>query len=228
VEQRKDADVLLEVLDLAGKRVLDVGCGPGGNVRLMAGAGAKVTGLECGALPLAKAKGTAPASDEDYVEGVGEDMPFDDSTFDVVVFSKSLHHVPMDNLEKALGECARVLAPGGVVYIAEPLAEGSSYELGRLLDDEKVVRAAALKALKNAGRVGLTETQEITYNNISTRKDFEFFRNAKILVDADMKDMILGMEDTLRTEFERLGRKTDAGYQFDQPMRVNLFQKSAT
>ena len=227
MEQRKDADVLLDVLDLAGKRVLDVGCGPGVNVRLMAGAGAKVTGLECGALPLAKARETAPVADEDYVEGVGEDMPFEDGTFDIVVFSKSLHHVPMDNLETALGECARVLAPGGVVYIAEPLAEGSSYELGRLLDDEKVVRAAALKALKNAGSIGLTETQEITYNNVSTRKDFEFFRNAKILVDADMKDMILGMEDTLRAEFDRLGRKTDAGYQFDQPMRINLLQKPA-
>jgi ubiquinone/menaquinone biosynthesis C-methylase UbiE len=154
-------------------------------------------------------------------------MPFEDGAFDIVFCSKSLHHVPMDKLDTALGECTRVLVPGGVVYIAEPLAEGSSCELGRFLDDEKFVRAATLKVLKKAAGVGLTETQEITYNHISTRKDFEFFRNAKILVDADMKDMILGMEDTLRTEFERLGRKTDAGYQFDQPTRVNLFYKSA-
>ena len=32
-------------------------------------------------MPLAKAQGTTPCADEDYVEGVGEDMPFEDGVF---------------------------------------------------------------------------------------------------------------------------------------------------
>ncbi len=42
MESRNNSDILLELLDLPGKRVLDVGCGEGGLVRLMTCGGAKV------------------------------------------------------------------------------------------------------------------------------------------------------------------------------------------
>ncbi|MBT4700762.1 MAG: class I SAM-dependent methyltransferase [Rhodospirillaceae bacterium] len=225
MERRNNTDVVQEILDLPGKRVLDVGCGPGGLVRLMTQAGAKVVGLECGALPLAKAQATDPVGDETYLEGVGENIPFDDASFDTVIFFKSFHHVPINAQEKALSEAARVLVPGGVVYVSEPLAEGSSFELGRLIEDETVVRAAAFEVIKDAAKLGLTEIREVAYNHITKHKDFETFRDAKILVDADHEQTIRDSEETLRQTFERLGRKTEAGFEFDQPMRVNMLRK---
>jgi ubiquinone/menaquinone biosynthesis C-methylase UbiE len=227
VEPRNNSEILQELLDLPGKRVLDVGCGPGVLVRQMTGSGAKVAGLECGALPLAKAQAEEPVGVETYVEGVGENMPFDDAAFDIVVFFKSFHHVPVVDQEKALSEAVRVLVSGGLVYISEPLAEGSSFELGRLLEDETEVRAAAYGVIEDAPKLGLTETQEVTYVHVTKQKDFEAFRDAKILVDADREQIIRVNEDELREKYQRFGRKTENGQEFDQPMRVNLLQKSA-
>jgi ubiquinone/menaquinone biosynthesis C-methylase UbiE len=227
VERRNNTEVVQDILDLPGKRVLDVGCGPGVLVRMMTKAGAKVAGLECGALPLAKAQAADPVDDEIYVEGVGENIPFDDASFDMVIFFKSFHHVPADAQEKALSEATRVLVPGGTVYILEPLAEGSQFELGRLLEDETDVRAAAYKVIKDASKLGLIETREVAYVHVTKHTNFETYRDSKILVDAEREQMIRDNEETLRQTFEHLGRKTDAGMEFDQPMRVNLLRKGA-
>jgi len=227
VEQRNHSDILLELLDLPGKRVLDVGCGGGDLVRLMTGSGAKVAGLECGVLPLTKARAAEPADDECYVEGVGENMPFDAGDFDIVVFFNSLHHIAMDRQEKALAEAARVLVPGGLVYIAEPMAEGTQFELGRPLGDETQVRAAAYRAIKNAPNLGLSETQEIIYVRVVLHKNFETFRDGKITVDAEREKTFYDKEEELRETFRRLGRKTGNGLEFDQHMRINLLRKTA-
>ncbi len=227
MERRNDSDVLLELLDLPGKRVLDVGCGEGGLVRLMTSGGAKVVGLECGTLPLTKALASEPADDERYVEGFGENMPFDAAAFDIVVFFNSLHHIAVAGQEKALAEAARVLAPGGLAYIAEPLAEGTYFEMSRPIDDETKVRAAAYRAIKSAPNIGLNETQEITYIHVMRHKNFEAFRDAKITVDADREKTICDKEEELRETFRRLGRKTGKGLEFDQPMRINLLRKTA-
>jgi len=174
-----------------------------------------------------QAQAEEPVGVETYVEGVGENMPFDDAAFDIVVFFKSFHHVPVVDQEKALSEAVRVLVSGGLVYISEPLAEGSSFELGRLLEDETEVRAAAYGVIEDAPKLGLTETQEVTYVHVTKQKDFEAFRDAKILVDADREQIIRVNEDELREKYQRFGRKTENGQEFDQPMRVNLLQKSA-
>ncbi len=55
---------------------------------------------------------------------------------------KSLHHVPVESMAQALVDAARVLRPGGHLYVSEPVYAGPLNEVVRLFNDEGKVRAA--------------------------------------------------------------------------------------
>ena len=138
-----------ELLEVRGRDVLDVGCGEGWLVRHMRETGAaSVVGVD----PLGVALERARAQDSAgrYLEARAEALPFDDGSFDIAVLFNSLHHVAAERLDEALVEATRVLRADGVLYVQEPLAEGSFFELMRPVDDETEVRAAAQAALVRA------------------------------------------------------------------------------
>jgi 2-polyprenyl-6-hydroxyphenyl methylase/3-demethylubiquinone-9 3-methyltransferase len=101
-------------MDPAGRTALDVGCGGGLLAEEFAGLGFDVTGVDPSAESLRTARAHAAASglDIEYVEGTGEQLPFDDATFDIAYCCDVLEHV--DDLQRTLDESARVLKPGGV------------------------------------------------------------------------------------------------------------------
>ncbi|MGE4281718.1 MAG: class I SAM-dependent methyltransferase, partial [Magnetospirillum sp.] len=98
MQRRRNADVIVETLDLEGKRVVDVGCGDGHLTRLMAKHGAHVLGVECSPRQLAKAWKADKVADERIVEGVGQALPAEDASADIVVFFNSLHHIPLEHM----------------------------------------------------------------------------------------------------------------------------------
>jgi 2-polyprenyl-6-hydroxyphenyl methylase/3-demethylubiquinone-9 3-methyltransferase len=105
----------LEALgDLGGRLVLDAGCGGGLVARTLTEAGAEVVGMDrsLGSLRVAR-RAIAPAPPGSFhpVRGRLERLPFADGAFDAVVAADVLEHVP--DLPAAVGEIARVLAPGG-------------------------------------------------------------------------------------------------------------------
>ncbi len=226
MDRSSNKHVLLGLLALAGKRVIDVGCGDGALVRLMAGQGARVTGVECSAAQLAAARRAEPAADETYVGGVAETLPFPDGCADVVVFFNSLHHVPVDHQPEAVAEAARVLAPEGRLYVAEPLAEGPHFEMMRPVHDETVERARAYAALKEAAGGPLAEVTELVYVNAAFHRDFDSFRTRMLRVNPEKTDDFARVEEVLRAGFETLGERADDGWAFEQPMRVNLLGKA--
>jgi len=225
-DTRNNQSVLSEYLSLDKLEVVDVGSGPGDLVRYMTSQGARVTGLECGALQLEKARSYPLAGDEVYLEGVGQDMPFADASFDVVIFFNSLHHVPAEHMATALDEASRVVRSGGTVYVAEPLASGSGFELHAPIDDETLVRAAAYDAIRNAAASGLTELHEIFYQTVHHYPDFAAFKEDVIRIEPRRRDLFVAIEGELHQTFERLGVAEESGMRFEQPMRVNLLIKS--
>lgn len=226
MKTRLNADVLTESLDLAGTDVVDVGSGDGANVRVMTRAGARVVGIECGARQLEKAGAAAPAGDETYVEGVGEDLPLADAAADVVVFFNSLHHIAPEHQATALAEAARVLRPGGVVYVAEPLAEGPHFELTQPIHDETEVRAHAYAVIQGAAGVGLDAGAEFSYVHPQTHKSFEAFRDRMVSINPGKEAQFDAMADQLRARYQRLGTHGEGGDAFPQPIRVNLLRKA--
>jgi ubiquinone/menaquinone biosynthesis C-methylase UbiE len=108
-------DALVELGDLRGRRVLDVGCGTGALASALAEqAHAKVWGVDPSEAMLEVARERAP-------RGVGlklgraEELPFRAGWFERAVLSLVIHLV---DRPRALAELGRVLVPGGRVAIA--------------------------------------------------------------------------------------------------------------
>jgi 2-polyprenyl-3-methyl-5-hydroxy-6-metoxy-1,4-benzoquinol methylase len=99
--------------DLAGKDVLEVGCGSGFAVQLFAEAGARVTAVDLTdwAVATTRARLDAFGLDGEVQRGDGEDLPFPDASFDLVFSWGVIHH--SSDMEAALRELVRVCRPGG-------------------------------------------------------------------------------------------------------------------
>ena len=224
-EIRSNESVLNEALDLKGLKIADIGSGAGEMVRYMTCQGARVTGLECGELQLEKARSFPTEGDEVYLEGIGQQQPFDDVSFDVVTFFKSLHHVPLEHMAGALAEAMRVVKPAGTVYVGEPIAAGSGFELNAPIDDETSVRTSAYDAIQNAATHGLRQVREIFYDTVYHYENFTAFKDEMIRIDPTRRAPFEAIEDDLRSTFEQLGISDERGIRFDQAMRVNVWQK---
>jgi len=102
----------------AGDRVLDVGCGTGVVSITAARMGAQVTGLDLTPELLQRARENARASEVevDFHEGDAENLPFGDSSFDVVL--SQYGHIFAPRPEIATAEMLRVLKSGGTIAFA--------------------------------------------------------------------------------------------------------------
>ena len=108
-------------LSLAGKDVLDLGCGYGGRTVRYAELGARsVTGIEPGERQCAEGREFAALHQvaASFKSGVGEGLPLAADCFDCIVCYDVLEHV--NNPGKTLEECLRVLRAGGSLYAVFP------------------------------------------------------------------------------------------------------------
>ncbi|MBN2561903.1 MAG: methyltransferase domain-containing protein [Phycisphaerae bacterium] len=105
-------DVLLGRYDLAGRTLLDAGCGTGPFSLRACQRGADVTALDIGPRLLAQVRRKCNAR---TVLGNVLDLQFEDGTFDVVVSSECIEHTR--NPQRAVHELTRVCRPGGLIVI---------------------------------------------------------------------------------------------------------------
>ena len=100
-----------------GTRILDAGCGTGALLkRLCRETDAEAHGVDVDANMIAVAKRQCP--DFTFTQAPGEDIPYPDGYFDVLTACLAYHHFP--DRDGFASEAARVLKPGGALYIADP------------------------------------------------------------------------------------------------------------
>ena len=107
-----------------GERVLDVGCGTG-TLALAAkrrvGAKGTVHGVDAGAEMVARAKQKAAREGLEAMFDVApaQALPFPDGSFDVVLCTLMMHHLPENGRKQAVAEMRRVLRPGGRLLVVD-------------------------------------------------------------------------------------------------------------
>lgn len=107
----------VDFVALPGKDVLEVGCGSGIAVQLFAEAGADVTAVDLTpwAVETTRARLEAFGLNGNVVEADGEDLPFEDASFDLVFSWGVIHHT--SDMSRALSELVRVCRPGGKLVL---------------------------------------------------------------------------------------------------------------
>ena len=107
---RRFAEPLLDAAGVRhGHRVLDVASGPGYVAELAAARGANPAGVDISEGMVALARTNHP--ELEFVMGDAEDLPYEDSSFDAVVGSFVINHLPAP--EVGVAEAARVVVEGG-------------------------------------------------------------------------------------------------------------------
>jgi len=121
-----EQDRFIRWLDLGpGKTLLDVACGAGGPaLRIAAATGCTVTGIDLHEQALVTAR--ALASDRGLSSratferaDARQPLPFPDARFDAITCIDAINHLP--DRPQILGECARVLTPGGRLLFTDPV-----------------------------------------------------------------------------------------------------------
>jgi ubiquinone/menaquinone biosynthesis C-methylase UbiE len=104
----------------APRRILDVGCGTGYLLRRLAArcpAAVELAGIDAAPAMVQVARDTAADSRLSFRVGAAEHLPYPAGTFDLVVSTTSFDH--WAGQQAGLAQCARVLAPGGGLVLAD-------------------------------------------------------------------------------------------------------------
>ncbi len=218
--------LMLAELPFDGARVLELGCGKAEKTRLLAETGRpqEIVALEVDDIQHRRNLEITDLPNVHFRHGGAEAIPAADNSFDIVLMFKSLHHVPMEFMDQALSEIARVLKPGGLAWISEPVFAGELNEVFRLFHDEKVVREAAFAAIRKAVAAGcLSLEKQLFFNTRSFFESFAQFDQRMIQVTHTNHQLASELYRQVKEKFESC--LTPEGATFLNPQRVDLLRK---
>ncbi|MHA1987499.1 MAG: class I SAM-dependent methyltransferase [Promethearchaeota archaeon] len=129
----KKANVKLKQIlgDIKGKKVLDVGCGTGSLSFYLAQEGAIVIGIDLSRdlIDYCKAQSKNLGLPIDFREMNAQIPDFEEKSFDIILGSRIIHHLPDINL--FFNVCKRLLKKNGFIAFIEPLKKNPIVELNR-------------------------------------------------------------------------------------------------
>lgn len=221
-----EADIYNRLLPLDQARIIELGCGAAVHTRNIAESGRPASILACEVDTVQHQKNLRikDLHSVSFCQAGAEAIPAEDASADIVMMFKSLHHVPVDDMGKALEEIRRVLKPGGLAYISEPVYAGEFNEVLRLFHDEMFVRQAAFNAVKRAVEQGSLELVGQHFFNVRNEfSDFSDFEKKVIRVTHTEHSLDQEQRRQVKEKFEKyLGPE---GAIFTMPIRVDLLRR---
>ena len=214
------------LVPVAGRKVLDIGCGSGAFLKQLLAGGADATGMEVTEETLARAAagGIDPAR---LALGDGRTLPFADGSFDCACFVFSFHHVPADLQLAMLAEAARVLTPDGTLVAIEPLPSGPMSEVLSPIEDETEVRTRSQALLASSPSPFVLE-ETVHYEIARTHASHEAMMRDSVKVDAARAARVALSEvrEAVTERFGRLAIPVAGGFELRQPCVLYRFRKA--
>lgn len=219
-----ELDVIQSLVTLDNTQVLELGCGAAEKTQQLVELSPtlRITASEVDQIQHAKNLDN-PIDRVTFKSYGAESINEDADSFDGVMMFKSLHHVPLDLLDDAFREIARVVKPGGWVYISEPVFAGAFNEVIRVFHDEEHVRQQAFAAIERAVSSARFELKEerffLTKMNMNGFNQFE-----DRLLNVTHTDHKLSNEQYREVKKRFEANRSADGYLFDIPNRVDLLR----
>jgi len=220
-----EVDFFRDVVPVRSARVVELGCGKAAFSRslLQRGIASSVDAFEVDAAQHAANVAASAVAGLRFGLAGAQAIPLPDDSCDVALMLKSLHHVPMNLMDGALAEIARVLEPGGWLYVSEPVYAGDFNDIVKLFHDEGEVRAAAYAALRRAADTGVLRWErELVFDMPLHFHDFDDFVDRIMRVTHSDIELPAAVAADVRRRFEHFQRPD--GAHFVREMRVNLLR----
>ena len=222
----EEIDLMGELVPMAGLNVLELGCGAAWTTRLLVerlGADS-VVATEVDRIAHEQNLAIPDLPRVTFRYGGAQQIADPDESYDLAVMLKSLHHVPVPLMDRALAEIHRVLKPGGRLYCSEPVYWGPFNDLMRLIEDEHAVREAAFAALQRAVGQGLFALErEVFFQSEGIYPDWTSFESRFVDVTHSDRRIDAGRRAEICAAFE--SHLTPSGARFLKPHRVDLLRK---
>lgn len=225
-EDATELEIMSRLLSFDAAKVLELGCGSARWTRTIAekfSIGSLVA-TEVDKVQHAKNQQIDDLPKVSFRYGGAQDIDLPDASVDIVIMLKSLHHVPMDLMQKGLHEIHRVLRSGGLAYISEPVYAGEFNRILRLFNDEKMVRQAAFDRLREMVDAGPFElAEEVFFQSQSFYVDFAEFEQRILFPSHSDHRIDDATHEQVRAAF--MPYLTLEGAEFINPQRVDLLRK---
>jgi ubiquinone/menaquinone biosynthesis C-methylase UbiE len=184
---------LESVISLQDADVLEIGCGNGSRAIEIASRCRTLTGIDPDMDLLYEAWSQAIPNAK-FQHGSAEKLDFVAASFDVVIFTLSFHHIPIELMSMAIDEAIRVLKEHGRIVFLEPGTRGTFFEAEIAFDacdgDERTEKLAAYQAMRNHS--GLKLVCEIPDETI-----FQFESIADFLISMQPRKGTVGLRSFL-------------------------------
>jgi SAM-dependent methyltransferase len=222
-----DFEQIAALLRPDGSRLIELGCGTALTTRRLAEAfpSCRIEAFEVDRVQHAKNLEIDDLPNVRFRLGGAEAIDLPDATVDAVLMLKSLHHVPIDAMDRAMAEIRRVLRPGGLAYLSEPVYAGAFNEILRLFNDEERVRKAAFETIRRAVQRGDFQLRrEIHFLTLSRYHGFDEFEERVMGATHSAYVIDRALHARIRAAF--LAHVRDEGFaEFLSPLRVDLLSR---
>jgi len=226
ISQTFNEHYIVETFNLNNKVILELGCGAASMTQKIASTGfdRKVIAYEVDSIQHEK-NIKLKLDNVEFVLCGAQDIQLEDASIDAIFMFKSFHHIPKELMTTALEEVNRVLKPGGLAYISEPLFQGQQNELIAMFHDEEQVRIDAFEAIKDFvehDRIKLFK--EMFFYQESSYKNFADFKNKHMNLSYNDDNISKTLEGEIKEKYLSFSNKDESAY-FLKPFRVDILQK---